>query len=166
MRRATTYEGAPRSSKPETTGSTDHAGATDPSADPPPRRLRRSAPARRIGAGAPRTERSLLPDPRLPTERLAQAIVEVLAGARPAAQLAGLTSFEVLRFLTRGAGRLGARPGGPPQRPVIGSVRITEPSPGVIEASAVIHIGVRVRALALRLEGIDGRWRCTAIHLG
>jgi hypothetical protein len=36
----------------------------------------------------------------------------------------------------------------------------------VVEASAVINTGSGMRALALRLEGIDGQWRCTAINLG
>ncbi len=128
--------------------------------------MRRSSPAHRISAGSPRTRRHLLPDPRQPTERLAQVIVEVLAGARPAGQLAGLASLDVLRFLARGAGRLGASQGAPVQLPVVTTVRICEPVDGVVEASAVIRTGTRVRALALRLEGIDGRWRCTAIHLG
>jgi hypothetical protein len=132
----------------------------------PVSQLRRSSPARRISAGSPRTHRDLLPDPRPATERLAQAIAEVLAGARPAGQLAGVATLDVLRLLARSAGRLGARPGSPPQRPIVGSVRVTEPCAGVVEACAVINTGDRMRALALRLEGIDGRWRCTAIHLG
>jgi Family of unknown function (DUF6459) len=128
--------------------------------------LRRSSPARRISAGSPRTPRELLPDPQPCTERLAQAIVEVLAGARPAGQLTGVATLEVLRLLARGAGRLGARPGVLPQRPIVGSVRVTEPCDGVVEACAVINTGSRKRALALRLEGIDGQWRCTAMHVG
>jgi hypothetical protein len=31
--------------------------------------------------------------------------------------------------------------------------------------SAVVRRGERHRAVALRLEGADGRWRCTALHL-
>jgi hypothetical protein len=127
---------------------------------------RRASPASRIAAGSPRTPRDLLPDPQASTERLAQAIVEILAGARPAAQLSGLATLDVLRYLRRGAGRLGARQGLPLPRPVVGSVRISEPCDGVVEASAVIKTGTRMRALALRLEGIDGQWRCTEIHLG
>jgi len=128
--------------------------------------MRRSSPAHRIKAGSPRTHRDLLPDPRRPTERLTQVIVEVLAGARPAGQLAGLATLDVLRFLARGAGRLGAVQGAPARLPVVGSIRICQPCDGVVEASAVINTGGRARALALRLEGIDGRWRCTAIDLG
>jgi hypothetical protein len=128
--------------------------------------LRRSSPARRIAAGSPRTQRELLPDPQQATERLAQAIAEVLAGARGAGQLSELATLDVLRQLARGAGRLGARDGSLPQRPIVGSVHLSEPCDGVVEACAVINTGSRMRALALRLEGIDGQWRCTVMRLG
>jgi hypothetical protein len=128
--------------------------------------LRRAAPARRISAGSPRTRRDLLPDPQPCTERLAQVIVEVLAGDRPADQLTGIATLEVLRFLARRAGQLGGKRGARRQRPRVASVRLSEPCDGVVEASAVINTGKGMRALALRLEGIDGQWRCTAIYLG
>lgn len=128
--------------------------------------LRRSSPARRISAGSPRTRRDLLPDPTPCTERLAQAIAEVLAGDRPAGQLTGIATLDVLRLLARGAGRLGARPDGPAQRPVVDSVHVSEPCEGVVEACAVINTWPRWCAIALRLEGIDGQWRCTALQLG
>jgi hypothetical protein len=93
-------------------------------------------------------------------------MAEVLAGARPAGQLSEVATLDVLRLLARGAGRLGARSSGLPQRPIVKSVRVSEPCDGIIEACAVINTGDRIRALALRLEGIDGRWRCTAMRLG
>ena len=37
---------------------------------------------------------------------------------------------------------------------------------GVAEVSAVAHRGGRAHAVAARLEGIDGRWRCTALQIG
>jgi hypothetical protein len=146
------------------------ASVTAPDASLAPRaavvQLRRSSPARRISAGAPRTRRDLLPDPGPSAERLAQAIVEVLAGARPAGQLTGLATLDVIRLLARGAGHFGARRGARPQRPIVGSVHVSEPCDGVVEACAVINTDSRPRALALRLEGIDGQWRCTAVNLG
>jgi hypothetical protein len=33
----------------------------------------------------------------------------------------------------------------------------------VVEASAVVIGGTRARAVAVRLEGWDGRWRCTRL---
>jgi hypothetical protein len=139
------------------------AGTTHPD---PVIQLRRSSPARRISAGSPRSARDRLPEPRPSAERLAQAIAEVLAGARPACQLTGLATLDVLRLLARGAGRLGARPGRLPQRPIVDAVHLSEPCDGVVEACAVVNTGIRIQALALRLEGIDGQWRCTAMHLG
>jgi hypothetical protein len=137
---------------------------------PPPTRvsvpLRLVPPAGGVSpAGAP-TPRELLPDPRPWTGRLAQAIAEVLAGARPAGQLSRVATLEVLQLLERGAGRLGARPGGPPQRPIVASVHLSEPCDGVAEACAVVDTGLRKRALAFRLEGVNGQWRCTALHVG
>jgi hypothetical protein len=45
-------------------------------------------------------------------------------------------------------------------------VRVTEPADGVAEVSALVRRGLRVTAVALRLEGMDGRWQCTALELG
>jgi hypothetical protein len=103
----------------------------------------------------------------LPTTRgLAQVIAEVLTGARPAAQLSDVAAPEVIRLLVRNAGRLRAVPGVPPQRPIVGAIHVFEPVPGVAEACALINLGVRYRAIALRLEAPNGRWQCTALHIG
>jgi hypothetical protein len=114
-----------------------------------------------------RTARADLPDPRGWTGRLTQAVVEVLAGARPAGQLSRFATLDVLDHLERLAGRLSRRNG---QNRVINprlvSVRVSEPLDGVVEACAVVDTNPRRRALALRLEGIDGRWQCTALQLG
>jgi hypothetical protein len=42
---------------------------------------------------------------------------------------------------------------------------VCTPTDGVAEASAVIQVGRRCRALAMRLEGLDGQWRCTALEI-
>ena len=137
---------------------------------PPPTRvsvpLRLVPPAGGVSPTAVPTSRDLLPDPRPWTARLTQAIAEVLAGARPAAQLSRVATLEVLQLLERGSGRLGARPGGPPQRPIVSSVHVSEPCDGVAEVCAVVDTGLRKRALAFRLEGVNGHWRCTALHVG
>lgn len=137
---------------------------------PPPTRvsvpLRLVPPAGGVTVTGEPTRRDLLPDPRPWTSRLAQAVAEVLAGARPAAQLSRVATLEVLHLLERNAGRLGAGPGLPRQRPVVGSVRVCEPRDGVAEACAVVDTGPRRRAIALRLEGQAGEWRCTAIQVG
>jgi hypothetical protein len=128
--------------------------------------LRVVPPANGTGPVTSPRRRDLVPDPRPWTARLAQAIVEVLAGARSPGQLADVASLDVLRLLERGAGRLAAGSGGPRRRPVVRSVRVSEPCDGVAEGCAVIDTGVRRRALAMRLEEVRGRWRCTALQVG
>lgn len=110
-----------------------------------------------------------LPDPRWWASRLAQALVEVLAGDRPVAQLLRWTDEDVFSQLRRRA-RL-AKPSdrtghGPNHRALVRSVHIGEPCTGVVEACAVVRSGIRSRALAFRLEDYDGRWRCTALEIG
>lgn len=105
-------------------------------------------------------------DPRPTTVWLAQAIAEILAGARPANQLAETATPEVISLLARNAGRLRARHDAAPQRPLVDAVHLGEPLPGVAEACAVVDLGVRCRALAFRLEQTGYRWRCTAVRIG
>jgi hypothetical protein len=128
--------------------------------------LRLVPPAGGVPSDLDRTPREPLPDPRRWVPRVAQAVAEVLAGARPPGQLAQVATLDVLQLLERGAGRLGARPGLPPQRPVVGSVHVSEPRDGVAEACVVVDTGQRKRALALRFEGFGGQWRCTALQIG
>jgi hypothetical protein len=137
---------------------------------PPPVRvgvpLRLVPPAGRTDPVTTPSRRDLLPDPRPWTARLAQAIAEVLAGARSPGQLADVASLDVLRMLERGAGRLSGGSAGPRRRPVVRSVHVSEPCDGVAEGCAVVDTGPRRRALALRLEEVRGRWRCTALQVG
>jgi hypothetical protein len=108
-----------------------------------------------------------LPDPRAWSTRLAQATVEVLCGARPVAQLRRWTSDPVYEQLRRGVRRRSVRVSEPRRRPerpprvVVRAVRVCEVAQGIVEACAVVDDGQRARALVLRLEGADGRWRCT-----
>jgi len=48
----------------------------------------------------------------------------------------------------------------------MGPVHVCEPVDGVAEISAVARRAGRAHAIAARLEGIDGRWRCTAVQIG
>ncbi|MBV9290884.1 MAG: hypothetical protein JO222_00410 [Frankiales bacterium] len=121
--------------------------------------LRLVPPAAGPAHGAPAV------DARQWTRRLAQAVIEVLVGARSAAQLSRYATFDVLQLLERSTGRLAARRSGPVTRPVVASVHVCEPRPGVAEGCAVIDTGNRRRALALRLESRNGQWQCTAIQI-
>lgn len=107
------------------------------------------------------TPRADLPDPRAWTPRLVQALVEVLGGLRPASQLVRWTSGEVYTAVTAQAAHAGkAAPRGR-----VRSVHVSEPADGVAEVCALVQRGPRAHAVALRLEGIDGRWQCTVFEL-
>jgi len=111
------------------------------------------------------TSRFNLPEPEPWAARFVQAVLEMLVGRRPAAQLQEWTSPPVLAGLTVAAGRRRwSAPGLPP--PIVRSVRVGEPADGVAEVCAVVQRGRRYLAAAARLEGFDGRWRCVALHLG
>ncbi len=112
------------------------------------------------------TRRADLPDPHLLVGRLAQAFLEVMAGIRPAAQIVRHTSPDVYAALCRRAAVAARRPPGPRRPAIVRRVRIQEPADGVVEAAVVIVQHDRVRAMAIRLGGLDGRWVATALHVG
>ncbi len=110
-----------------------------------------------------------LPDPSATCSALVQAVVEVLGGVRPPTQLVRWLSNDVHAAVTRRAVlaarmRRGATP--TIRASVVRAVRVCLPADGVVEGSAVIVDGDRVRAVAIRLEGLDGRWRATALEVG
>ena len=109
-----------------------------------------------------------LPDPRPTATFLFQAVVEVLGGRRPAAQLTRWMTHDVHTGLSMRAATiarvLGRRPSG--RQAVVKAVRICRPADGVVEACATVIDADRVRAIAMRMEGLDGRWRVTALEVG
>ncbi len=132
-------------------------------AEPQPSRLRLT---RQIGEfEAQPTSRNDLPDPELFTRRLLIAVIETATGRRSPLQLASHTSPAVQAGLARDAGRM-TRLGTAARPATLHSVHLSEPADGVIEATAVVAVGPRFRAVALRLEGLDGRWRCVRFQLG
>ncbi len=119
-----------------------------------------------IDFGPQPTATADLPEPRGWAARFAQALVEVLAGDRPPAQLVRWTSTEVYDDVCALAtGGPGVGPSGS-ARGVVRSVHVSEPADGVAEICALVRRGARSTAVALRLEGLDGRWQCTALELG
>jgi hypothetical protein len=112
------------------------------------------------------TRRDDLPDPGPWAGHIAQGLVEVMAGARPAPQVLRWTTPEVYAVVARRASVSARRGVGSTRRTVVRGVRVCEPADGVAEASAVVVDGGRVRALAFRLVGIDGRWRVEALQIG
>lgn len=115
------------------------------------------------------TPTAALPDVRAWAGRLGRSVAEVLTGDRPAQQLMRWTSDAVFTDLCRRSEALagaGTSHRGMRNRVSIVSVHVCEPRDGVAEASVHVRHGLRSRAYALRLEGLDGRWRCTALHMG
>jgi hypothetical protein len=112
------------------------------------------------------TPRADLPDPGPWVGQLVQAVLEVLAQERPRQQLVRWLTPRVYSELSTQVLAATRRPqAGQRTRPAVTSVHLFEPADGVVEASAVVVGGRRARALALRLEGWDGRWRCTQLAL-
>lgn len=116
------------------------------------------------------TAREELPSPEPLVHNLTRAVIEVLAGARDLDQLSRWVTDEVYRHLLRRvilSARARRALGRPSSRPIfsLGTTIITEPRDGVVESVVVVHGRARVRSVALRLEGMDSRWRATAIHV-
>jgi hypothetical protein len=109
-----------------------------------------------------------LPSPQPIIESLTRNVVEILAGARDLDQVARWVTDDVYRVLLKRtvlSARARQARGERVSRPAItlGPPRISEPADGVIEAVTIVHGRGRSRAVAVRLEGIDRRWRATAI---
>ena len=110
-----------------------------------------------------------LPDPVTWTGRLVQGLVDVLSGERPPGQLTRWLTPGVLAAVNAHANasnRADVTVRRLRTRRRIGSIHVSTPTDGVVEACAVIVGTKRSRAMALRLEGLDGRWRCTALDVG
>ena len=116
------------------------------------------------------TSTEALPDPTPLIENLTRCVVEILAGARDLEQLSRWVTDEVYRHLLKrvvlstrarqAKGRAATRP-----TFTIGSTIQCAPRDGVVEAVVIVHGRARTRAVALRLEGLDERWRATAINV-
>ena len=116
------------------------------------------------GFGPVLSGRADLPPAPEAARRLVTTTLEALAGRRPLVQLRSLTSAGVYAALSGRPRPRWCAEGNAPL--VVGRIRVCEPVDGVAEISAVAHRGGRAHAVAARLEGIDGRWRCTALHIG
>lgn len=111
-----------------------------------------------------------LPDPQLLTENLARSVLEILSGARELDQIARWVTDDVYRLLLKRvhiSRRARALKNQKVSRPsfTLGRTILSEPADGVIEAVVVVHGKARTRSIAIRLEGLDSRWRATAIHV-
>jgi hypothetical protein len=97
-------------------------------------------------------------------------VIEILAGARDLEQISRWVTDDVYRHLLKrvvlsararqASGRAVSRPSF-----TIGSTTQCAPRDGVVEAVVIVRGRARTRAVALRLEGLDQRWRATAINV-
>jgi hypothetical protein len=116
-----------------------------------------------------RTPLSALPDPRVFAGRLVQAMLEVTVAARPLGQLVRWTTEEVYRQLARRVRMAGHEDATSRRRRAPGRVRsihVSEPRGNLVEVCAIVQHHERATALAMRMEGVDGRWQCTAVQFG
>ena len=113
--------------------------------------------------GPTRTPLADLPPARPFAQALVQRLLEVAAGLRPVGQLQRDTTLELYDRLTA---ELSGRPrsAGPrPTRRDVVSVHVQARPEGVAEICATVRRAGRATALALRLEGRSGAWRCTEL---
>lgn len=115
-----------------------------------------------------RAPRAALPNPRPLLENLTRSVIEILAGARELEQIARWVDEDVYRTLVKRvvlASQARQARGQTTVRPsfTLGSTIMCEPRDGVVEAVVIVHGKLRSRSVAIRLEGLDQRWRATAI---
>ncbi|NBU32821.1 MAG: hypothetical protein EBS36_06630 [Actinobacteria bacterium] len=111
-------------------------------------------------SGHRHTSRAELPSAHQWSIRLVHGLVEVINGVRPASQLTRWLTLEVMAQVKN---RIYAND---MRRLTVRSVHVSEPDDGVAEVCAVFGTQNRCYALALRLEGLDGRWRATQLTWG
>jgi len=113
-----------------------------------------------------------LPDHEAVLRYLAVAMVEVDEGARELDQLGHIVNDDVYRFL-RGRlvfqRRARALDRGPSRRMrpqvQVGRIHCRSPRDGVLEAVVMVTYSDMTRAVAVRLEGWDHRWRAVDLHI-
>ena len=86
------------------------------------------------------------------------SVVEVWAGRRQPAQLIRFCHRVIYMELLRKSGT---------QKEIgkIKSIHLSEPLDGICETTVLIRYGDRIKAVVIRLEGVDGRWLCTALRM-
>lgn len=119
------------------------------------------------------TPRHALPDPAGHARALVLAMLEVLSGRRPVRQLRPHLTEEAYSRLSsrlhRARSASTRKPGPPSQHPTVrtrihvGRTLVCEPADGIAEITVLARVGARTRAIAVRLEGLDGRWRCPVL---
>lgn len=156
----------PEETAPET-ASPRHAEAPDAESDPVPAEVRPLIEKIFPKAGSmANIEESVA----TVVHAVAPAVLEVLAGARPARQLINALNPECMGKLEHHL-RIGQQQQPDPgvccySNPRVLRIRISEVLPLVFEAAVVLLDLEKVRATALRIERWHGRWQVTALEIG
>ena len=106
-----------------------------------------------------------LPDARQWGATVAVAVLQALLAQRPIAQLNRWLADDVLSAVSVQQRRRRTEPGRAVRPVVVRSVRVQHPGAEVAEVSAHLLVGTGHTAVALRLESLGDRWRCTAFEL-
>jgi Family of unknown function (DUF6459) len=115
---------------------------------------------------APSPEPPAPPPPAAWSARFVRVLLEAFAGLRPISQLGAWANPDVCRLLARRAGAADRCRDLPRSTGSLRSIHVSTPAAGVAEVCAVVQFGGRVRAMALRVEAADSRWRCTELKVG
>jgi hypothetical protein len=116
------------------------------------------------------TGTSSLPPAKQFVEMFVPRVLETIHGLREARTLARIANHSVYSAIEARAAGVKLRSQmtkDPTPRPVfaLGNIIISEPRDGVCEAAAIVHGPTRVRAVALRIEGLDNRWKATSFRM-
>lgn len=116
--------------------------------------------------GPQATTASDLPDPGGWARQMIRVALEVSDGVRPAVQLTRWVTTEIQQRLSR-RGLLARRRRQRQRHPTtVRALLACSPLDGVAEVSAVVAHNGRIRAVALRMVGVDGRWLITVLEVG
>lgn len=136
--------------------------------DEPTRELARLVTVPPVDAEPDRSAGAVDDDVRNTAGALGLCVAEVLTGAREVDSIARWITDDVHRHLQQRA-VIAARARSVGRRSRgrallrVGSVIVCRPTDGVAEATVVVHTRSHARAVAMRLEIRQGRWRATAV---
>lgn len=111
-----------------------------------------------------------LPEPTPLLQNLARSVVEALGGYRDVDQIARWVAPDVYTLLVQRAQhakRARALRGMPERRPHVRTRACLHQfvADDTVEATVVVDLGPRVRAVAIRLERFRDRWRAARVHV-
>lgn len=99
-----------------------------------------------------------LPDIKVWVSTFLVSLIEIWSGRRQPAQLITRCHRVIFHSIMKSAGMC-------KEIPRLRNIHIQEPLDGLCEVTATLRFNGRLRALVLRIEGVDGRWLCTVLEV-